>query len=121
MRRFAPSLQPEPFDVDLNATKPPAALHEAFVLTTRPVERAIASFALERMPPELNVAQPAAGGPIALARREDLRWGALAAVEARQRLHAYHWRRNRTSRRRTLAFWAARFIDSLPFGGGRRR
>jgi hypothetical protein len=73
------------------------------------------------VPPELNVAQPAIDGPIALARREDLRWGALAAVEARRRLDAYHWRRHRLSRRRSLGFWAARIIDSLPFGGGKRR
>jgi hypothetical protein len=121
LRRLAPTLPAEAFDVDLNATKPAAALHEGLVLTSRPVREAVSAFPLEAMPPELNLLSPSPGGPISLARRQDLRWDAWAAVEARRRLHAYYWRRHRPSRRRTLGFWAARFIDSLPFGNQRPR
>lgn len=121
LRLIAPSLPAEPFDVDLNATKPPAALHEGLVLTTRPVRRAVASFALQRVPPELNLTETAEDGAISLARREDVRWGALASLEARRRLHAYHWRRHRASRRRSLGFLLGRLGELLRPGGRKHR
>lgn len=118
LRSIAPSLWAEAFDVDLSATKPRAALHEGLVLTTRPVRQAQVSFALRRVPPELNLAEAVEGGPISLARREDVRWDALASLEARRRLHAYHWRRHRPSRRRGLGFLLARLGELLRSGAG---
>ena len=67
----------------------------------------------------LNLSQPARHGEIALAKREDVDFGIWGTLEARRRLHAYHWRRHRPSRRRSLGFFVARLVHSLHFGRGR--
>ena len=111
--RWHPSLQDREFDVDLNATKQPANLRNDLVLTTRPVRNPVASFGLAMYPPELNVMTEVPGREISLAHRDDVLWDSWAEVEARRRLHAYHQRRNRPSRRRTLRFMAGRAIGLL--------
>jgi GNT-I family len=110
---LAPVLRDREFDVDLNATKQPANLRNDLVLTTRPVRNPVASFGLAMYPPELNVMTEVPGREISLAHRDDVLWDSWAEVEARRRLHAYHQRRNRPSRRRTLRFMAGRAIGLL--------
>lgn len=112
LRALAPHL-PEAFDLDLNATKRAENLRTERVLTTRPVHRAEARYGLTTYPPELNVSLQVPGDEIALARRDDVRWDALAGTEARRRLYAYYWRRRRPSRARDLRFGAARVLESL--------
>jgi hypothetical protein len=115
IRRVAPLLPQEPFDVDINATKPQAALHESLLLTTRPARHAVERYQLEMVPPEMNLSQPARHGEIALASRDDVDFGVWGTLEARRRLHAYHWRRHRPSRRRSLTYFVARMVNSLHF------
>ncbi|MPZ48591.1 MAG: glycosyltransferase [Dehalococcoidia bacterium] len=112
LRRLATHLPPHGFDVDLNATKRPANLHRDYVLTTRLVRQAVATFGLEMYPPEANVAQAVAGSQISLALREDVNWDLWAGVEARRRLHAHAWSRNRPSRRRSALFAAAEVVQT---------
>jgi hypothetical protein len=112
LRRIAADL-PQALDVDINASKQASSLHEGYVLTTRPVKRSAASFGLTMYPPELNVAYGVAGREISLSRREDVLSGTWADLEARRRLHSYFWRRHRPSRRRSLGYAAARYVDSL--------
>ncbi len=101
------------FDVDLNATKQPGNLRFDWVLTTRPVRKARMSYGLTMYPPESNVAFRVPGRDISLAHRDDVRWGTWAETEARRRLHEYYWRRNRSSRRRSLRFAVARALEVL--------
>jgi GNT-I family len=110
---LAPALQGQDFDVDLNATKRPANLRTDHVLTARPVRKAVASFGLTMYPPELNVMTEVPGREISLAHRDDVYWDSWAEVDARRRLHTYHQRRNRSSRRRSLRFMASRAIGLL--------
>jgi hypothetical protein len=115
LARLAPGL-PESFGVDLYATK--AAADAGLVLTTRPARRAVARYGLRMYPPELNVACDVPGDEIALAAAEDVDWGKWAALEARRRLDAYFWQRRRPSRRRSLAFAAARLLERIRRGVG---
>jgi hypothetical protein len=108
LQRLAPALNGLDFDVDLNATKQPANLRTGLVLTTRRAQRAVREFGLEMYPPEANVITGVPGTDISLARVEEVAWDALAEAEARSRLHAYAWRRHRSSRRQDMRFAAAR-------------
>jgi hypothetical protein len=119
MQRLARALSGVEYTVDLNATKQAGNLRSGLVLTTRPVRRAVQSFGLEMYPPELNVIAGVPGEEISLAHREDVRWDALAAIETRRRLHAYAWRRNRPSRRRSLQFAASRSAEAIRGLAGR--
>jgi hypothetical protein len=111
LRALAPALPEVAFDVDLNATKQRNNLQHDYVLTTRPVRRALASFDLRLQPPELNVVQPAPGDAIALAKVEDVYWDRWAGLEARRRLEALAWSKRRPSRRRSLTYQLARMIQ----------
>ena len=113
LRSLAPSMQSMESDLDLSATKQPENLHSDLVLTTRPVRRAESRFGLTMYPPELNVAMNVPGSDIALARRNDVRWDAWSETEARRRLHAYHWRRYRPSRSRSLRFAMAQVVNRI--------
>jgi hypothetical protein len=111
LKALGPGLRDREFDLDLNATKRPENLRSDLVLTTRPVHRAIARFGLAMYPAELNAALEVPGTEIALANRDDVRWDEWSETEARRRLHAYYWRRNRPSRARSLRFAAARVVE----------
>ena len=113
LRRLAPAFGDLDFDVDLNATKQPVNLRSQHVLTTRRVNAALQTFGLEMYPPESNIIMAVPGSEISLARREDVRWDEATRAEARARLHTYAWRRYRPSRRRDLAFAAARGAATL--------
>jgi len=113
LRTLAPALPDVDFDVDLNAIKKPFNLHSDYVLTMRPVQKALTSFGLRMYPPEMNVIEAVPGSEIALARREDVYWDAWAELEARRRLHAYAWARRRPSRRQTAAFLAANLVQAF--------
>jgi hypothetical protein len=110
LRVLAPGLPDLRFDLDLNATKQPRNLHHEYVVTTRPVRRALAAFGLQMYPPEVNVIEGVPGSSITLARQEDVYWDALAGIEARRRLHEHAWARHRPSRRRAAEFIAARAL-----------
>ncbi len=110
LRRLAPDLPADDFDVDLNATKSRENLMAELVLTTRPVRHAVAEYGLEMYPPEMNVIWSVPGHGISLARRSDVDWGKWAEIESRRRLHAYNWRRHRPSRRRWMRFVLARMV-----------
>jgi hypothetical protein len=113
LRRLAPSLPETGFDVDLNATKGQRNLHHDFVLTSRPVRRAIEGYGVEMRPPELNLVYGVPGSAISLARREDVYWDAVAGAEAHHRLEAYAWSRHRSSRRRAAWYTFAHLVQSL--------
>lgn len=110
---LAPAVAGRSFDIDLNATKRRMDLQTDEVLTTRPVRRAGLSFGLEAYPPELNVIWGVPGHEISLAHRADVYWDAWAGTEAERRLHAYHRRRQRPSRRRALRFAVGRLVQAL--------
>jgi hypothetical protein len=113
LRSLAPHLPGLDFDVDLNATKQPVNLRHEYVLTTRPAKRALARYGLRMRPPELNVVAATDGAAIALAHRDDVGWGAWAGREARRRVSQHAWSRYRPSRRRSLGFALARFMNWL--------
>jgi hypothetical protein len=105
------SLPVADFDVDLNATKRRRNLEHAYVLTTRPVRRAVTAFGLTMQPPEANVVYGVPGDAISLAHRRDVYWDRLAGLEARRRLHAYGSTRYRPSRKRSLMFAVASAVQ----------
>jgi hypothetical protein len=112
LRSLAPGISSLDYDIDLNATKRPMNLQHDHVLTSRPVRRALRQFGLQMYPPELNLIESAPGDAISLARRDDVYWDGWAEKEARRRLHAYFWMRNRPSRRRDAGFAIARLVES---------
>ena len=112
LRSLSSHLPQLDFDVDLNSSKTLFNLQHEYVLTSRPVRRAIAGFGLTLYPPELNVIEAAPGDLLSLARREDVLWDGWAATEARRRLHDYFWRRNRPSHRRNMRFAVARWLQA---------
>lgn len=110
-RRLASNLAALDFDLDLNASKKRRGVTSELVLTTRPVKKAMLRFRLEAYPPEMNLTMPAPNGEIALARVDDVRWDGWAKSEADRRLHTYHQRHHRPSRRRSLRFGIARLLN----------
>lgn len=104
--KLAAALPGMQFDVDLNGTKPPAALRSDFVLTTRPVRRAERTFALAERPPEMNVLDGIPGRGISLAGREDIRRGRLADLQTEARLERLYLPQAASIRRRLLQRFA---------------
>jgi hypothetical protein len=113
LRTLGADLPLPDFDVDLNATRGRANLHHDHVLTTRPARRAIKSYGLRLRPLELNVVEGVPGDDISLASRDDVCWDWPAGLEARRRLHLYHWARLRPSRRRHLLYALAGAFERL--------
>jgi hypothetical protein len=115
LRALAPHLPDVPFGLDLNATKQPENLKPDYVLTTRPARNPLVSFGLRLRPPELNVIHAVEGHEVSLARREDVRWDAWAGREARRRVFEHAWSRYRPSRRRSMGFALARFMNRFRY------
>ena len=113
LRQLVPSLPDVEFDVDLNATKRPENLRHEYVLTTRPVWKALACFGLRIQPLELNVIQGVGGSEISLAGVADVYWDGWAGLEARRRLEALARSKLRPSRRRNVSFSLARVVTRV--------
>lgn len=90
LSRLAPRLRDYSFSVDLYATKQPGQLDGAYVVTTRPVRRAVWTAGKWLLPLETNLfGEGTPGSGIALARREDVdmsRWATLAAQHDNDRV-----------------------------------
>jgi hypothetical protein len=100
---LAKALPEADFDVDLNGTKPLAALKKDHVLTIRPVRKALHSFGLQMRPAELNVQEHVPGIDISLALRADLRMDSFSELKTAAKLHRYH-HPGRSAWMRELAF-----------------
>ncbi|HUF39255.1 MAG TPA: hypothetical protein VMN57_12090 [Anaerolineales bacterium] len=108
--RLAGALPGYTFDVDLNGTKPPAALRAPYTLTIRPVRSAIASFGLKMRPAEQNVIDTVPGGTIRLSAVEDVRFGPFSDLAVAAALDRYH-HPNRTGVTRGLLYRVFRALD----------
>jgi hypothetical protein len=109
---MTPALRAFDYAVDLYATKPRTSLRADYVLTSRPVRRAVRSFGRTLWPHEMNIVADAPGYALSLARPEDLRWGWWAEAQARQRNHAYFTRRRKLSRRQRWLFALVEIVES---------
>ncbi|MBI4503090.1 MAG: glycosyltransferase family 2 protein [Gemmatimonadetes bacterium] len=92
LRRLAPSLPEAGFDVDLYASKPPGALRQDLVLSSRRSRAPLGSWGRVMWPQEANVAQEVPGDDIALSPRADLRWSRWEELRLQKALHDYFTR-----------------------------
>lgn len=72
LNRLTSALVAYDYIVDLNATKEPHLYTEEYVLTTRPVQHSIASYAYQLRPAAMNVIRQLPGDAIRLARTEEV-------------------------------------------------
>jgi hypothetical protein len=113
LRKLAPFLHEGDFDLDLNATKLPDNLQSDYVLTTRPVRRALDNFGLRLQPLELNVIQRMTGNEISLTRVDDVYWDRWGWLEARRRLELLAESKRRPSRRRRASYSLASGVTHI--------
>ncbi|HKZ55303.1 MAG TPA: hypothetical protein VJ123_07475 [Anaerolineales bacterium] len=121
LNRLAPTLVGHTYDVDLYATKSPANLHADLVLTTRPCRlpskgvgaSPLRTFARAMWPMEANVIEGIFGVGIALARRDDLRWGRLSEWRIARRHYEYFSRGRRVGHSFSLKLSVAGLMDRL--------
>jgi hypothetical protein len=105
LARLAPQFRGQDVTLDLYATRSPQNIPTPFVLTTRPVRRAIASYGRVMQPHEANLEHAVPGNEIAFARKEDVRWGRLADWQAQRANDRYFARGKQPSLRSLLKGW----------------
>jgi hypothetical protein len=103
VRRLVPSLAAVDLELDVNASKPRAAVSHPYLLTTRACRRPIATFGLAARPIEANVIDGVPGASITLAAIDDVDWSEAAGRAARRQVEAYAARDRRPSIRRAVA------------------
>lgn len=91
LRRLAPDVAAAApaVDVDLWANRRRSNVRAPFVVTTRPVRRAVATWGAVARPLEANVVERVPGDAIRLARSDDVDWSRLGALRARAALDAW--------------------------------
>jgi hypothetical protein len=104
LRRLAPSLPPDPFDVDLYGTKPEAALRRECVATSRRSRAPLAGWGRVLWPMEANLLHAIAGDDIVLSRRADVRRGRWEELRLQWALYDYFSRGRRLPRRLQWAY-----------------
>lgn len=72
LKKLAPHLTTSDFEVDLYDTKDPAFLKKQYVLTTRPAQKAIQTFAWQMLPNVANIIKNIEGSGINLLKTSDL-------------------------------------------------
>jgi hypothetical protein len=102
LARLAPQFHGQDVTLDLYATRTPQNIPTSFVLTTRPVRRAIATFGRAMQPHEANLEHAVPGNEIAFARKEDVCWGRLADWQSQRANDRYFARGKRMGMRRLL-------------------
>ena len=91
LRRLSPAVASATTDVatDLWANRRRSNVTTPFVVTTRPVRRAVATWGAEARPLEANVVDGVPGDAIRLARTDDVDWSRLGTLRARAALEAW--------------------------------
>lgn len=90
--------------VDLYGTKQPRHMHTEYVFTARRSRMPIRTFGKTMFPPEMNIIERVPGNEINFCRVNDLRWDWRAEIETQKINRDYFTRRQRTSKKLSLAF-----------------
>ena len=91
LRRLSPAVTSATTDVvtDLWANRRRSNVPTPFVVTTRPVRRAVATWGAVARPLEANIVDGVPGDTIRLARTDDVDWSRLGTLRARASLEAW--------------------------------
>jgi hypothetical protein len=103
LNRLSNIFQDYSYSVDLYATRSKKNIATEFVLTTRQCRHPLFEFGKSMQPVEANIAHRIPGAGISFCRKEDLKWGLLADVAARERNRLY-FARGRLPGLRSWAF-----------------